>query len=201
MQNDLKQIIKEIIAPLFKKYGFKKKANNFAKIFPEFAWTVNIQSSKWNSDDEVEFTINTGIYNEKLFRVLNEWEPPNFPIEAESILRLRINQIKNSSENWYKLSKSISVDEVKKQVENDLLNVILPYFDQFKTMEDVIKELEKKEIQGLYENTHYLTILYETYGEHDKAQRRIIEEYAKTKDDSQKEFIIELAERLGLNVN
>ncbi|GGI11590.1 MULTISPECIES: DUF4304 domain-containing protein [Gottfriedia] len=201
MQNELKQIIKEIIAPLFKQNGFKKKANNFAKIFPEFAWTVNIQSSKWNSEDEVEFTINTGIYNEKLFRAINEWEPSNFPMEVESVLRIRINELKNSSQNWYKLSKATNLDEVKKQVEKDIQNVILPYFEQFKTIEDVIRGLENKEELGLYENPHYLTILYEIYGEHDRAQRRINEVYAKTKDHLQKEFIIELANRLGLNVN
>lgn len=67
MQEVLKDVIKEAIAPLFKKEGFMRRGNNFARITPNFSVTANIQASKWNTQDEIEFCFNTGIYMEELF--------------------------------------------------------------------------------------------------------------------------------------
>jgi len=41
MEDVLNQIIKDDISPLFKAKGFKKKGNQFAKIFPDFASNVH----------------------------------------------------------------------------------------------------------------------------------------------------------------
>ncbi|WP_108672574.1 DUF4304 domain-containing protein [Peribacillus acanthi] len=200
MQNVLKQIIKDIITPLFKKNGFKKSGNNFAKVFADFTWTVNIQLSRHNSQGEVEFTINTGIYSDKLFGTLNEWNPPSFPTEKESVLRARINEIKGESDNWYKLNSHSDVEKLKEQLQSDIVTVLLPYFEQFQTMNDIIKELEFREEQGIFENPHHITILYRFFGSMDKAQNRIKKVYLEQELNSQKEFTKELAGRLGLTI-
>ncbi|NQX65651.1 DUF4304 domain-containing protein [Paenibacillus alba] len=89
MQDVLKQIVKETIAPLFKVEGFKKQGNNFAYVCSDFSATVNIQSSKWNTEDEVEFFFNTGIYIDKLFGTVHLYPKPSFPMEIDSVLRIR----------------------------------------------------------------------------------------------------------------
>ncbi|MGE8204689.1 DUF4304 domain-containing protein [Heyndrickxia sp. NPDC080065] len=198
MQELLKQIIKEDIAPLFKAKGFKKKGKNFAKIFPDFAWTVNLQSSKWNTKEEVEFTFNTGIFTDKLFGTFYLEKPPQFPTEVYSVLRLRINELKNEPDNWYKISISTNLDEVKRKIQNDIQNVIFQHLEKLQTIEDVIKEMVRKEELGFYECPHFLTILYKNSGFIDESQNRINKVYAESKLDSQKEFIKELAERLEL---
>lgn len=35
------------------------------------SWTVNIQLNKWNTKNQVEFTVNTGIFCEKVSAILN----------------------------------------------------------------------------------------------------------------------------------
>jgi len=82
---------------LLKAEGFKKKNKNFAKVLPDIAWTLNIQSSKWNTKDEVEFTINTGIYTDALFGPFYDAEIPQFPSEINSMLRLRIARLNDAS--------------------------------------------------------------------------------------------------------
>ncbi|WP_339310198.1 DUF4304 domain-containing protein [Paenibacillus sp. FSL M7-0896] len=67
MQRVLKDVVKDTIAPLFKGEGFMRRGNNFARILLNFSVTANIQASKWNTQDEVEFCFNTGIYMEELF--------------------------------------------------------------------------------------------------------------------------------------
>ncbi|WP_175403507.1 MULTISPECIES: DUF4304 domain-containing protein [Bacillaceae] len=201
MQNELNQIVKETIAPLFKENGFKKKGKNFAKIFPDFAWTVNIQSSKWNTKNEVEFLFNTGIYCDKVYTTLSEMKSPIFPLELYSMLRLRISDIKNIRENWYKISDNTDIEEIKKQVESDIVNVIIPYFEQYKTVEDIINFIEIMEEQGEWECPHHLTLLYHYYGYPEKAQKRMKEVYLTSKFDTQKEYIKELSTKIGINVN
>lgn len=199
MQQMLKEIIKETIAPLYKAKGFKKRGNNFAKDCGEFALTVNIQSSRWNTADEVEFTINTGIFTDKLFGTFYDFAPPQFPTEVNSVLRQRITELKNIPDHWYKLSSDTNIEELKKQIEADIETVIFSYFERFNSIDDVIKEMEQYEEQGKYETPHFLTILYHAYGYSDKAKKRIKESYKRAEYDSQKEYTKELAERLGIS--
>jgi hypothetical protein len=197
-QDVLKQIIEDDITPLFKAKGFKKKGNNFAKIFFDFAWTVNIQSSKRNTKEDVEFTFNTGIFTNKLFGPFYKEEPPKFPTEVNSVLRLCISELKNEPDTWYKIGHSSDLDEVKREVQSDIKNVIFPHFEKFQTIEDVIQGMKRKEEQGWYECPHFPTILYKTYGYNNEAQNRMNKVYAESESDSQREFIKELAEYLGL---
>lgn len=200
MQDVLKQIIKDTIAPLFKAKGFKKKGNNFAKIFTDFAWVVNIQNSKWNTTEEVEFTFNTGIFTDKLFGTFYEIEPPQFPTEIYSVLRLGVTELKGIPDEWYKLHLTADIEEIKREIQSDIENVIFPHFEQFRTIEDVIKEMKRLEEQGRHECPHFLTILYHAYGFKEEAQNRINKMYSEL-IEPQKEFTKELAERLGLDVN
>jgi hypothetical protein len=200
MQNVLKEIIKDTIAPLFKAKGFKKKGNNFAKTFSDFAWVVNIQNSKWNTKEEIEFTFNTGIFTDKLFGTFYEIEPPQFPTEIYSVLRLRVTELKKMPDEWYKITPITNIEELKSKIQSDIENVLFPHFEQFQTIENVIKEMEKLEEQGRFECPHFLTILYQSYGYNKEAQCRISKMYSEL-IEPQKEFTKELAERLGLNVN
>ncbi len=198
MQQMLKEIIKDYIAPIFKAMGFKKRGNNFAKVVEDFALTVNIQSSRWNTAEEVEFTINTGIYTDKIFGTFYDFAPPQFPTEVNSVLRQRITELKKMPDHWYKLSSDSNIEELKKQIKADIENVIFPYFEQFNSIEDVIREMEKNEVQGIKETPHFLTILYWAYGHTGKAKERIKESYMQAEYDSQIEYTKELAERLGI---
>ncbi|PGM59764.1 DUF4304 domain-containing protein [Bacillus sp. AFS053548] len=68
------------------------------------SWTVNIQLNKWNTKNQVEFTINTGIFCEKVSAILNGELSTTFPIEVHSMLRIRLSEIKNSTDHWYKIT-------------------------------------------------------------------------------------------------
>lgn len=200
MQEVLKKIMKETINPLFKVEGFKKNSNNFFKAFPDFSWTVKIQSSRHNLQEGIEFIINTGIYTDKIFGTLNEWDPPKFPKEEESVLRTNISEIKGESSCWYKITPENDLEVFKEHLHNDIVNAVFPHLNQFQSIDDVIKELEIWDGSDNYENPHHLTIIYNSFGFTDKAQNRINEIYSALTVTSQKEFTKELGLRLGLNI-
>jgi hypothetical protein len=197
MQNVLKQLIKETIAPLFNEEGYKKKNNNFAKTCADFSVTVNIQSSKSNTKDEVEFFFNTGIFMDSIFENFYYYLKPQFPLEIHSILRIRSTNLTNS-DSWYKLTEATDLKQLRLTIIEDITKCIFPHFRQFQSIEDVIKEMELREKQGIYENPHYLTILYHSIGKKEQAQERMIKVFQDLKLEVQKEYTKELAKRLGL---
>ncbi|MBH5316492.1 DUF4304 domain-containing protein [Paenibacillus sp. GSMTC-2017] len=199
MQDVLKQIIKETIAPLLKKEGFRKQGNNFVKAFSEYSATLNIQSSKWNTRNEAEFCFNTGIYVDKLFGTVFLYQQPSFPLEVNSVLRITSAELsKNNS--WYRLTKDTDIQQLKLTITKDICEHIVPHFHQFENIHDVIKIMELREKEGFYENPHYLTVLYYSIGNMEKAQQRMTSVFHETKLDTQMEFTRELANRLGLQV-
>ncbi|MEW9674403.1 hypothetical protein [Ammoniphilus sp. 3BR4] len=107
--------------------------------------------------------------------------------------------MKGIPDEWYKLTLSTDIGGVKRQIQSDIENVIFPYFEQFRTIEDVIKEMKRLEEQSSHDCPHFLTILYHAYGYEDAAEERMNKLYAEL-TGSQKEFTKELAERLRINL-
>ncbi|MFF2089863.1 DUF4304 domain-containing protein [Paenibacillus sp. NPDC058174] len=197
MQNVFKQLVKETITPLFKAAGFKKQGNNFAHECSDFSTTANIQLSKWNTQDEVEFFFNTGIYIEKLFGTVHLYSKPSFPMVINSVLQIRGTEL-TKNDSWYRLT--FDTKELKQMINKDITDYILPHFRQFKSINDVIRIMELREKDGIYENSHHLTVLYCSIGDLEKAQARMTRVFDELKLDSQKEFTTGLAGRLGLRV-
>ncbi|MEK4327947.1 DUF4304 domain-containing protein [Paenibacillus sp. FSL R7-0297] len=199
IQDVLKEVVKETIAPLFKVEGFKKQGNNFAHVCSNISATVNIQSSKWNTQDEVEFFFNTGIYIEELFGTVYLYPKPSFPMEINSVLRIRGTEL-TKNDSWYRLTINTNIEQLKRMIMKDITEYILPHLRQFESINDVIKVMELREKDGIYENPHYLTVLYCSIGDMEKAQARMTRVFNELKLNSQKEFATGLAYRLGLQV-
>jgi len=201
MQEVFKQLIKNEIAPLFKENSFKKNGNNFARTFSDFAWTVNIQSSKWNTKEEVEFTINTGIFMDKLYGIGYREVPSKFPTEIQSVLRHRISKLKNEQDYWYKINLSSDIEKVKHEVKSDIENLIFPYFKKFQTIEDVMQEMKREEEEYFYGSDFDLTILYQVYGNNKEAQERMMKAYNHYDYIQNWEYIRDLADELNLSID
>ncbi len=160
---------------------------------------MNIQLSKWNTQDEVEFFFNTGIYIEKLFGTVFLYQQPSFPMEVSSVLRIRATEL-TKSDSWYRLTIDTDVEQLKRMITKDITEYIFPHFRKFETINDVIKVMELRERDGVYENPHYLTVLYCSIGNMGKAQERMARVFNELKLDAKKEFARELANRLVLHV-
>ncbi|MBH0161862.1 DUF4304 domain-containing protein [Fictibacillus sp. 26RED30] len=205
MQDVFKQILKETIAPLLKMHGFKKKGNNFVRTFLGFSWTINVQSSSWNTSEDVAFTINIGISVESLYGTYYQDEPSKFPLKVDSVMRLRISDLKSTSDQheeiWYKLTPVTILDDLTEQIKQDIEKIIIPYFQQFQSLQDVIQGLEKREVQGYYENPHVLAVLYYKCGDKEAAKERLKNVYAECETDEERADTKNFAKRLGYEVS
>lgn len=79
-------VVKEAITPILKECGFKKKGQNYFKSYGDIGHALNLQKDKWNSKDEIRFTINVGIFSSKFWLSEFDFEEkgkiPEFPKES-----------------------------------------------------------------------------------------------------------------------
>jgi Domain of unknown function (DUF4304) len=92
MQKTFQTVVKETISPLLKSAGFSKKSLNFYRKRVGLTEVINLQRSKWNSEEQVEFFINVGIYAPEIETVLGI-EIIEFPKEYDCHFQKRIKEI------------------------------------------------------------------------------------------------------------
>ncbi|MDQ0246854.1 hypothetical protein J2S09_004458 [Bacillus fengqiuensis] len=147
MKDQLNKIIKEKIAPLMKQEGFKKSANNFYHELPELGWCMQLELNRWNTVEEVEFRLNTGIYIPKVYELIDRKPSPKFPKEIDSIARRTVAELKGiKTDFWYRLDRHKNIDSLIQQVQTDIEDVALPHFKQYYTLHDVVEGITQKQI-------------------------------------------------------
>lgn len=142
---EFNEIIKEIHS-LLKSCKFKKKGNNFYKDYNEFGHLINVQKSSWNTKEEIDFTINIGIFEPKYWSAYNEKSNiPIFPKEIDCVYRERIGNLKSNKDLWYKLDKYNR--DVKQGVMEDINLYALPFFERVNTYEKLLHFIEHTDIK------------------------------------------------------
>jgi hypothetical protein len=136
-QEKLDEIIKTTINPLFKIAGFKKSGRNYYKDMSGFFLCFNIQSSIYNSQEEIRFTFNTGVFLPESCKIYFGERLPEFPKELYCIRRTRIGHLKGIGDYWYKIHQDIDLNYLRKEIDTDLKDYVFPYFESLKTLEDI----------------------------------------------------------------
>lgn len=166
-------VLKEGITPVLKENGFKKKGQNYYKSIGEIGHAVNIQKDKWNSKDEIKFTINLGIFSKKYW--LSEFDfdktqkIPELPKESESLIRERIGQLKYGKDNWYLIESQKSEWKLVKDIKEDLMNYALPFFKELDTTSKLINHLKSNLSE--YGNDYRLMIMLAEEGFKGEAEK------------------------------
>ena len=154
-------VMKEGINPILKENGFKKKGSNYFKSMGEIGHTVNIQKDRWNSKDDIKFTINLGIFSEKYWLNVFDFEKteeiPLFPKEVESVVRKRVSELKYDRDSWYGIEAQKLEWSLIKEVKGDIEKYALPFFDELDTTEKLIDYLKLN--QKITGNDSKLSIL------------------------------------------
>ena len=166
-------VLKEGITPILKENGFKKKGQNYYKSIGEIGQTVNIQKDKWNSKDEIKFTINLGIFSEKYWLWDVDFDKSKkitqLTKESESIIRKRIGELKYGKDFWYSIESQRLEWKLVKDIKEDFVNYILPFFKELDTKDKLINHLKSN--QSEYGNDYRLFILLAEEGLKEEAEK------------------------------
>lgn len=117
-------IISTGLAPLLKRAGFKKKARNFTREHADRVEVINVQASKWNSSNEIEFTVNVGVFYPAIAEISDALKVAGTPKQSDCTVRTRIGWLKGeNNDHWWKVHPASDDSEVAKdlawQVEED----------------------------------------------------------------------------------
>ncbi len=137
-------IIKEGLASLLKKNGFKKKARNFYREFENRIELINVQASKWNEGNEGQFTVNVGVYYPEISKITSELPVKGMPKEYDCTVRERIGLLApENKDKWWKIDSSSNDSEVSDNVAKLVEELCFPWLDQMSDLEVVKKYIAK----------------------------------------------------------
>lgn len=136
------QLYKDFIVPYFAELGFRTPAANFYIDLGDFRKIVQFQKSQFNSGESMKFTINIGIFDKLATEGFSDkpWvKKVKSPRPCDCILEKRIGSLLPPNlDKWYKIDENTSIEDVKRELENDLSNYLLPYLNGFESLEDVV---------------------------------------------------------------
>ncbi|ACU07077.1 hypothetical protein FIC_00622 [Flavobacteriaceae bacterium 3519-10] len=143
------KIIKNGFHEVLKPLGFKKKENNFYLKLDRIGQIINVQKSVWGNKNNIDFTINTGIFVPEYWLAFYDFINkglPDYPTEPECLIRKRIGTIRNQHDTWYHIKETTDEEQLIVEMRKNLTEFILPYFDRLNSTEKMLQELEKADM-------------------------------------------------------
>lgn len=119
-QQRLKYIVNTNITPAMKKAGFKKKGNWFNRQKQENTDFLNVMSKRWNTKDDVDFTL-------EMYVMPNNKKP----VYDKEIASERIGHLKTGRDNWYNLTPKVDSEKLGQEIEQDIFQYVLPFFNRY----------------------------------------------------------------------
>lgn len=140
-------IVKEGFHAALKPVGFRKKGNNFYRQLKDLGHIVNIQKSQWGSKNDIQFTINCGIFSPEYWRGLsyNEGkEVPEYPVEPSCLLRKRIGELRHKGDTWYEVNEIADETNLIDGMKENIDQYILPWFNKIQSTQDFITVIKQE---------------------------------------------------------
>ena len=140
-------IVKESFTPFLNPLSFKKKALNYYRWLAEVGHIINIQKSSYGDKNHIRFRINIGIFEPKFWLVEYDFkhtgQVPDYPTEPDCLIRKTINDLRSRNDLWYEVTDTTNEEALIKEIQEDIQNYILPFFDQLNSVQKIFSALEK----------------------------------------------------------
>jgi len=194
-------IVKEGFTPLLKPLSFKKKALNYYRRLAEVGHIINIQKSSYGDRDHIKFRINIGIFEPKFWLGYYDFkhtgQVPDYPTEPVCLIRKTINDLRGRKDLWYEIHNYTDEQKLIKEIQEDIQQYILPFFDQLDSVEKIFSALEKDPY--LLDMPFAPLIFYGEYGKAEKAQA-VYNELLKDVNPLAERTLKGYAKKYGLNI-
>ena len=93
---------------------------------------------------------------------------PDYPTEPICLIRKTTNDLRGRKDLWYEVNDTTDEQKLIREVQEDIQNYILPFFDQLDSVEKILSALEKD--SNLLGVTFDLLIFYVEHGQKEKTQ-------------------------------
>jgi len=152
---------------VLKPLGYQKTALNYV-LANEWTRIINIQLSRWNSADDVQFTLNFGVFIERLHQVAERPAPSGALKEPDCVVRARYGSLTPSRlDHWWKVNSQTDVAELIRDVTGALVSYGLPWLDSLTDYSAVGAEYERQK------DMFMASLAYHLAGQHALARERM----------------------------
>ncbi|MBC5992636.1 DUF4304 domain-containing protein [Pontibacter cellulosilyticus] len=143
-----KEIIKSYLKPKLKEEGFNTSGMNWWKSKGDFFLFINLQSSSWNSSDNVSFCFNIGV---ALTARLSDpakrkatYDDISAEVREEDLLPEDRKKHRYRKDNWlgYLITNDTDIIDFTKELRTDLEEIILPKLQSLNSLSDCINFFE-----------------------------------------------------------
>ena len=194
-------IVKESFTSFLNPLSFKKKALNYYRWLAEVGHIINIQKSSYGDKNHIRFRINIGIFEPKFWAVRYDFkhtgQVPDYPTEPVCLIRKTINDLRGRKDLWYEIHNYTDEQKLIKEIQEDIQQYILPFFDQLDSVEKILLVVEKD--SNLLGITFDLLIFYAEHGQKEKAQT-VYNQLLQKVNPLAKPTLERYAKKYGLNV-
>jgi hypothetical protein len=133
-------VIKTVLKPLFKAYGYKTRSQTWWKVKGDFYVIVDLQNFSWNSKDDVNFCFNTGIATR------NNVKDPNKPSHYDRDVMVREKHYlpkdrkshRYHNGTGYVITNGTELSSFVDALKNDFDVQIMPKLEQLQTLDDCL---------------------------------------------------------------
>jgi hypothetical protein len=141
---------------VLKPLGYRKTGLNYV-LANEWTRIINIQLSRWNSAEDVQFTLNFGVIIERLRQLAERPAPPGALKEPDCIVRARYGSLTPSRlDHWWKVNSQTDVPELIRDVTGALVSYGLPWLASLTDYRAVGAEYERQKDMFMASLAYYL---------------------------------------------
>jgi len=202
MKEVFNDIVSNLYKPKFKEIGFKTSSITFRRKIYDFVIIFDVWKSVWNTNDEITFWFEIGVYREDFYEfIFDESGPKNIRSNHCSIkLSSGFVLNKESPQYAYKLNKK-NKEKIIEEIENDMDCKIIPFLNSIVSIKDILKF---KDLDNIYCDKANLFVGFalSKLNKKDEASK-LIEEYLSTSKYPKNwtNRIIKECDILNLNIN
>ncbi len=142
-----KSVLADLAAKL-KQHGFNKRGNVYVRQSEEVFQMVDVQYSRWNDAEEVNFTLNGGVYVPGVTSRFSNSPEPKRPKLRDCCITVRVGMLTESHlDVWWKMSASdgVLVDrKIKEEIASITENTLMPFLERFRDAKAVAGFLSKQ---------------------------------------------------------
>jgi len=132
------------LLPFFKEKGFRKKGQNFCRTNISCLDASNIQKSQWNTDSDISFCINLGIYWPEVEKRFSGNEIATFPKPYDCTVSTRLGQLSHGHDMWWEITPQTDIEILAHTVLDALAKYGMEWLDKGHDPKMSVKYLEER---------------------------------------------------------
>lgn len=147
LEQRFNNVIKKALTGPLALHGFRKRSRVFMRRFDTLAWVIDVQRYKYNTQEEITFTVNCGIYVPRVLSLYAGLPEPANPNSTHCCICTRIGMLaEEPSDEWWTIQDEIQIAEdehITDDVRERITIYMLPFLERFPSTYEVAHFLEE----------------------------------------------------------